>query len=262
VHVGGALASALGIALIALTLLTALPADATMSRHDRRLHDLLAAQGRSLVFLTSNPPYLQHPSAVLDNGLKPDGKTVFALTRGLDDFAVVADQPGRELLRLRILGAYNRGPRVQYVAWLERLREVRGQTVPLVLQARPPAGTSGFRVVFTLGVRRYSWQLDPTRLSQLSLHLTASGPQLVGLGPPHVEIRRPVNAMLERETYGPGSVVISLYAHRAGGRERSIEQDKIAYRPEGNAVAVLAPDGLVARQGKLGDPALQIRTAP
>ena len=264
VQVGGGVVAAAGIALIVTTLLTALPANATMSRHDRRLEDLLAAQGRALVFIPSNPPYLQHPSAVLDNGLKPDGRTVFALTRGVDDFTVADDQPGRALLRLRVLGLYNKSPKVRYVAWLERVREVRGATVPLTLQARPPAGLSSFRVLFTVGDRRLSWNLDPTRINQLQLQLTAAGPQLVGQGPPLVETGPVPDQALKREieSAGPGALVVTLLARRANGREREVEQDKIAYRPEGSGVAVLAPDGLVARQGKGDDPALQIRTAP
>lgn len=262
-RLGAGAVSAVGIGLVVLTLLTALPADATMSGHDGQLEDLLEAQGRSLVFIPTNPPYLQHPSAVLDNGLRPDGRTVFALTRGVDDFSVVAHQPGRTLLRLRVLGLYNKGPNRRYVVWLERVRAVGGASVPLTLQARPSAGLSAFRVMFTVGDRRLSWNLDPTRLSQLELAMTAAGPQLVGQGPPLVETGAVTDQTLkpEIESSPPGLLVVTLLGSRAGGREREVEQDKIAYRPDGAGVAVLAPDGLVARQGRLDDPALQIRTA-
>jgi 4-amino-4-deoxy-L-arabinose transferase-like glycosyltransferase len=263
-RIGAGVVTALGAALIVTTLLTALPADATMSRHDRQLEDLLAAQGRSLVFVPTNPPYLQHPSAVLDNGLRPDGRSVFALTRGTDDFAVVANQPGRTLLRLRVLGLYNKSPKRPFVVWLERVREVRGESVPLTLQARPPVALSSFRVMFTVGDRRLSWNLDPGRLNQLQLQVTAAGPQLVGQGPPLVETGPVADQTLKREieSAGPGALVVTLLGRRAGGREREVEQDKLAFEPDGNGVAVLAPDGLVARQGRADDPALQIRTAP
>lgn len=263
-RIGGGVASALGVTLIVLTLVTALPANATMSRHDRRLDDLLAAQGRSLVFIPTSPPFLQHPSAVLDNGLTPNGRTVFALTRGVDDFTVLADQPGRSVLRLRVLGLYNKGPKNRYVAWLERVRELRGPTVPLTLQARPAAGLTSFRVMFTVGDRRLSWQLDPSALTQHALRLGPDGPVLVAEGPPLVETGPVADKFLrpEIESAGPGQLVVTLLGQRGNGRERLIEQDKIAYRPDGAGVAVLAPDGLVARQGTLDDPALQIRTVP
>ncbi|HSP36127.1 MAG TPA: glycosyltransferase family 39 protein [Frankiaceae bacterium] len=260
---GGVLVSVLGVVLIATTLLTALPADATMSGHDRRLEDLVQAQGRSLIFIPTNPQFLQHPSAVLDNGLTPGGRTLFALTRGTDDFAVVDAEPGRSLLRLRVLGLYNKGPKVRYVTWLERMREVRGPSVPLTMQARPPAWVTSFRVIFTVGQRRLSWQLDPTRLSQLELRMTPNGPELPGQGPPLVETGPVADQAIKRdiESAAPGALTVTLLGQRGTGREAPVESDRIAYRQEGSDVAVLAPDGLVARQGRLDDPALQIRTA-
>ena len=174
------------------------------------------------------------------------------------------DQPGRSVLRLRVLGLYNKSPKHRYLVWLERVREVRGATVPLSLQARPPAGLSSFRIMFTVGDRRLSWNLDPARVDQLQLDLTAAGPQLAGQGPPLVETGPVTDKVLkhEIESAGPGALVVTLLGSRADGREREVEQDKIAYRPDAAGVAVLAPDGFVARQGKLDDPALRIRTLP
>jgi hypothetical protein len=254
------------VAVVAVTLATALPASATMSGHDRRLDDLVRAQGRALIFDPINPAYLQHPSAVLDNGLTPDGRTVFAVTRGVDDFAVVANQPGRTLLRLRVLGLYNKSPGKRYVAWLERLQPTQAPAVRLSLQARPPVGARDFRVMFTIGNRRLSWQLDPAHLSQLELEMTPTGPQLVGQGPPLVETAPVTDEALKPEisSAGPGLLVATLLAHRGDGRrERLVEQDKLAYRvdPSGQ-VSMLSPDGLVARQGRLDDPALQLRLVP
>jgi hypothetical protein len=235
-----------------------------MSGHDRKLQDLVQAQGRSLIFIPSNPQYLQHPSAVLDNGLHPDGRTVFALTRGLDDFTVAADERDRSLLRLRVLGLYNKSPRQRYVAWLERVREVSGPSVRLTMQARPPAALTSFRVVFTVGNRRLSWPLDTTRLSQLPLEIGPDGPVLLGQGPPLVETGSVTDQALKREieSAGPGAMNIALLGRRANGREHLVEEDRIAYRPGAGSVSVLAPDGLVARQGRADDPALQLRLAP
>jgi hypothetical protein len=236
-----------------------------MSRHDRRLEAMVAAQGRALIFVPTNPPYLQHPSAVLDNGLAPDGRTVYALTRGVDDFRVVAHQPDRALLRLRVLGLYNKGPNYRYVAWLERLRQARADAVRLSLQARPPVGATSVRVVFTVGDRRLSWQLDPARLSQLQVRLTAAGPDLIGQGPPLVETGPVADEALRPEISfaDPGALTVTMLARWGPGRERLLEQDRIAYRPEaGGAVSVLAPDGLVARQGRGVDPAIQLSLLP
>jgi hypothetical protein len=260
----GVVVSALGAALVVTTLVIALPANATMTGHDRRLDQLVRAQGQSLIFIPGTPQYLQHPSAVIDNGLRPDGRTVFALTRGVADFTVVADNPGRALLRLRVLGLYNKGPRVRYVAWLERLREAQGTDVPLSLTARPSKGATTFRVMFTVGDRRISWPLDPARISQLDLRLGASGPELLGQGPPLVETGPVADQSLKREIESapPGAMVVTLLARKGPGKERLIEEDRLAFRPQGTGISVLAPDGLVARQGRLDDPALQLRLAP
>jgi 4-amino-4-deoxy-L-arabinose transferase-like glycosyltransferase len=260
----GVLVSVLGVALIATTLLGALPANATMSDHDRRLAELVRAQGQALIFLPSSPPYLQHPSAVLDNGQRPGDRSVYALTRGTDDFAVIAGNPDRALLRLRMLGLYNKSPAWPYVAWLERVREARGPSVPLSLQARAPVGVTTVRVVFTVGAQRLSWFLDPARISQLQLRVTPAGPELVGQGPPRVESGPVPDKVLkpEIESAAPGAMVVTLLAARADGRERLVEQDRIAYRPSNSGVDVLGPDGLVARQGRMADPALQLRLSP
>jgi hypothetical protein len=162
---------------------------------------------------------------------------------------------------LRVLGQYNRGPDVRYVAWLERLREASGPAVPLNLTARPPGGARSFRIMFTVGDRRLSWQLDPAATSHLELRVTSAGPELVGQGPPLVETEPVRDEALKPEisSAGPGALVVTLLAAGASGRERLMEQDKIAYRPDpGNRVSVLGPDGLVARQGRLDDPALQL----
>ncbi len=258
----GAVVSVAGVALIATTLAGALPANATMTDHDQRLDDLVTSQGRALIFIPTTPPFLQHPSAVIDNGLRPGGRTVFALTRGPQDFDVVAAEPDRALLRLRVLGQYNQGPKRPYVAWLERLRPVRGPQVPLSLDARPvgPA-VPGYRVMFTVGDRRLSWQLDPAQYSSRQVRLTAAGPELVGQGPPLVETGRVTDRQIAPyvESAPPGALVVTLLARLPNGRERVVEQDRIAYRPTaGGGVEALVPDGLVARQGRGEPPALQL----
>jgi hypothetical protein len=262
---GGVLVSLLGVGLITSTLLTALPANATMSSHDDALDHVLAAQGNSVVFVPTNPQFLQHPSAVLDNGACdgqgcPDGRTVFALTTGVDDFTVVRDNPGRALLRLRILGAYNRTPDTRYVAWLERLREVDAPEVPLMATVRVPAFPSA-RLVLTVGDRRLSWALPVGTTSNLAVRLTPGGPEIPALGPPLVEtgpVRDPV-LKPEIESATPGALVATVLVAAPSGRELLVEGDRIAVRTDATGVSVLAPDGLVARQGRGQDPALQLR---
>ncbi len=266
-RVGGVLVSLLGAGLVTTTLLTALPADATMTSHDTALKRMLSAQGDSVVFIPTNPPFLQHPSAVLDNGACggpacPDGRTVFALTTGADDFTVVGDNPRRSLLRLRILGAYNRTPKARYVAWLERLREVTAPEVPLTATVRVPAFPSA-RLVLTVGDRRLSWPLPVGTTSTLAVRLTPTGPEIPALGPPLVETGPVLDAKLkpEIESVVPGALVATVLGRVPTGREVLVETDRIAVRTDGTGVAVLAPDGLVERQGRGGDPALQLRLA-
>lgn len=257
----GVLVSAVAVTLIVTTLATALPANATMSDNERGLNDLVTAQGRSLIFIPTNPQFLQHPSTVIDNGLRPGGRTVFALTRGLEDFDVVAADRTRSLLRLRLLGLYNKSPEQVYVAWLERLRSARGPDVPLRLAAYPPGGPhTGYRVLFTVGDRRLSWQLNPTGFSSRQVRLTASGPDLVGGGPPQVESGPVPDEQLRPyiESSRPGELMVSLLARLPNGKERLVEQDRLAYRPTAEGVEALAPDGFVARRGKGGPPALQL----
>ena len=64
------------------------------------------------------------------------------------------------------------------------------------------------------------------------------------------------------ESAGPGALVVTLLARPGAGKEGMVEQDRLAYRTVPGGVQVLAPDGLVARQGGLADPALQLRLAP
>jgi hypothetical protein len=66
----------------------------------------------------------------------------------------------------------------------------------------------------------------------------------------------------EIESAGPGAMNVALLGRKGTGRERLVEEDRIAYRPTAGGVSVLAPDGLVARLGRAGDPALQLRLAP
>ena len=213
------------------------PANATMSGHDRKLEDLVQSQGRSLIFLPSNPPYLQHPSAVLDNGLRPDGRTVFALTRGVARLPGVADEPGRSLLRLRVLGLYNKSPR----------SALRGVARAGPRAGRGPGGAADDAGAAGRRDSRRSACCSPsatgacpgrsTRPGSRSCRSCSGpdGPTLPGQGAPIVETGPVPDPALkpEIESAAPGALVVTLLGRKGTGRERLLEQDRIAYRPGG-----------------------------
>jgi hypothetical protein len=98
----------------------------------------------------------------------------------------------------------------------------------------------------------------------LSVVVGPGGPTLPGQGAPFVETGPVLDKGLRPEigSAPPGALVVTLLGRTGTGKERLLEQDKIAYQSVAGAVSVLAPDGPVARQGRLDDPALQLRLVP
>lgn len=248
--VAGALAAVAGAAVSAVVLAGALPANAASTRDDRRLVRMVEAQApRPLVLVAADPPFLMHPTAVVSNPPRLDGRVLYALARGRDDLTVVADHPDRPPYLLRIAGEYHGATGKPAAARLERLAVVRGPRVRLRLVAVPPGPAATVRLVVTAGGRRLSYPLEAARSTTATLVVAPGGASLEGAGTPSVEPAGPPD----------GAVRLALLAATGdGGPERVLDRQTLPAVPAGDGVDVLAPTRQVGLVGDGPPPALQV----
>jgi hypothetical protein len=253
-RLGGA-AAAVTLGLTCLVLVSAIPANATLSRHDRDLGRIVdALPGRPLVFLSVDPLYLMHPTSLAANPPRLDGRVLWAVTRGgAPDQAIVARNPARPAYLLRIPAAYNRMPDSPAGARLERLATRFGGSVTLDLTVDPATQpTRSARLVLSTGAGDISYPLDPNHPVHARLVITAASVTLQGLtgstglagSPTWRHHRQPPAAT----TPGSRMVTFALYTTPvASGREQLVDRE-LAPTVVGTdgKVTVLASTGQVA----------------
>ncbi|WP_307874463.1 glycosyl transferase [Frankia nepalensis] len=177
-------AGAVAAGLTCLVLAFAIPANVTLTRHDRDLDTIVdALPGEPLVFLSVDPEYLMHPTSLAANPPELDGRVRWAVTRGgAADLAVVADNPGRPAYLLRIPPAYNRTPDAPAGTRLERLAEHTGDAVTLDVAVDPsPERAISARLVVTGPTGDVSYPIDPDRPVTARLVIDADGVTLGAL---------------------------------------------------------------------------------
>ena len=199
-------------ALSAYSLIPALTANAALGSANAELASVVAAKGRSIVFVDAYPGYLQHPTAVISNASPVGGRTVYALHRGADDFEVLRSFPGRPVYELRLLGEYGRRPHSGYGAVLQRLRLISGASITMEVDVRPRRLVTDAELLVSVGNRLVS-ALE-VGAAQTRVPLTFSSHQLPELKGEAVTISLATRVSPE----GPKSesLVLSLIRTRGG----------------------------------------------
>jgi hypothetical protein len=221
------LAGAAGVGAAGLTcfvLVGAIPANATLTGHDRDLAAIVdGLSGDPVVFLSVDPAYLMHPTSLAANQPDLGGPVLWAVSTGDDDLTVAARHTDRPAYLLRLPPAYNRTPDSPAGARLERLAVRTGAQVSLAVTIDAPAEpTRAARLVVTTGNQNVSYPLDPTRSITAQLDVDADGARLRGLpGAATVTTHgRPAAAATADRT-----VALALYTTPARtGREQFVDR--------------------------------------
>ncbi|MBL7486919.1 phospholipid carrier-dependent glycosyltransferase [Frankia sp. AgB1.9] len=266
----GAAAVTVIAGLTCLVLATAVPANVTLSRHDRDLDRIVdALPGRPLIFLSVDPIYLMHPTSLAANPPGLDGRMLWAVTRGgAPDEAVLANNAGRPAYLLRIPAAYNRTPDAPAGARLERLANQVGDEVTLdvtIDPSRDPAKAA--RLVLTSDAGDISYPIDPTRPVHAQLVITPSGTTLRGLTP-STGLRGTPRWLHHRKApaaskAGTRTVGLALYTTpTASGREQWVDRE-LAPTVVGRdgQVTVLASTGQVSATPDPAAPPIHLTAA-
>jgi hypothetical protein len=272
------------VALTAVVLTGAVRDNLTLTDHDRALHNMLnQLPGRPLVFVAANPKYLGHPTPVTANGPDLDGRVLYAVARGVDDFTVLADHPGRPAYLLRFTPAYDRSPGSPSTARVERLA-VRGGDQVLVTIAigadATPVRTRSAYLLLTVGTRRLSMPVDPRVATTLTLSVDADG-----LDPADISVAesaRPARGAVKPGLVGQPTVrtvpagrgtslSVVLRVTDQDGHEHTVDQQVLPVRrpddeerarwPAQPAVTVLGSVGQIAEVGTGARPPLRVTLA-
>ncbi|WP_232303941.1 glycosyl transferase [Pseudofrankia sp. DC12] len=255
--------------LTCLVLATAVPANMTLTRHDRDLDRIVdALPGRPLIFLSVDPLYLMHPTSLAANPPGLDGRVLWAVTRGGGpDEAVLANNAHRPAYLLRIPAAYNRTPDAPAGARLERLANQVGDEVTLDVTIDPshdPAKAA--RLVLTTDLGDISYPIDPTRPVHGQLVITPNGTTLRGLTASTGLRGTPRWLKHEKAPAGKaGSRLVSLALYTtptASGKEQWVDRE-LAPTVVGRdgKVTVLASTGQVAATPDPAAPPIHLTTA-
>ncbi|WP_341477207.1 glycosyltransferase family 39 protein [Frankia canadensis] len=260
------------LALTVVVLTGALRDNLTLTSHDRDLHAMINRMpGRPLVFVAASPRYLGHPTPVTANGPDLDSRVLYAVARGVDDLAVLADHPERAPYLLRLPPGYDRGPESSSAARLERLAVRQGDQVQMTITVGvPPTATRArsARLLLTAGTRQLSLPVDPRAGATVTLTVDADG-----LDPGDVaEVSGRTRPTMRAVPRGRGtSLTAQLRATDARGHEHTVDEQivpvRIARDPAAAgsrgepAVTVLGSVGQVAAVGTGTRPPLRIRLA-
>jgi hypothetical protein len=241
-------------AISGVTLGYAIAGNTGLQEDNATVAKAVAEQGRSLTFVSVYPSYLQHPSSVIANATPPGGRTVYALPRGGDDFAVISNYPGRALFRLSLLGSIGQRPHKNFQARLERLSVVSAKTLAFDLHTNAPENVRSARLVLTVGDQQINIPMVPGSSSQLKLTLSA-GPGTTGLTGSKLALN---NVRPGRD----GMAVLTLFVVRSHGPETVNDRERLALvnGPNGT-LRVIAPTGLVKVLGKYPEPAMSLQLA-
>jgi len=245
-------ALALGLAGLIAVVVTTLPGNLHQTARDRSLTTLLGAADGGLVFFDSSRPFLQHPSAVLDNQLTPGGRRVFALVGGTRDLSVADAWAGRPTYRLRIYGAYD--PRHRSRVVLTRLEHRFGFTVPITASIALPRTTTSARLVLVTGSRQRAWDV-PLGTTRIPLVATAEGTRPLGLSPTPVVAVPGADPLV---ALPPGEVRVRLEWRRTGVRQLIAEHDDLSVRSGPQGVQVLVPGATAGWFGTAPPPAIRL----
>ncbi|MBX6390353.1 MAG: glycosyl transferase, partial [Frankia sp.] len=260
------------VGLVALVLAMAIPANVTLTRHDRDLAGIVAdLPDEPLVFLSVDPPYLMHPTSVAANPPELDGRVLWAVTRnGTADLAVLADHPDRTPYLLRLPPAYNRTPDAPAGARLERLATTTDEAVTLDLTVDPaPEPARAARIVLTTDAGDVSYPIDPNRRIDAQLVVDADGARVRGLtedtglrGDPTIRPRRPARTPAEPAPGRPANrvVALALYLTPADDdREQFTDRELVPTVANADGgVTVLASTGDVAATPGREPPQLRV----
>lgn len=243
------------IAISGITLGYSIAGNAGFHADNSTLDKTVAAQGRSLMFVSEYPSYLQHPTAVISNATPPGGRTVYALQRGSDDFTVLRSYPGRPLYRLRLLGEYGQRPNKNFGARIEQLRVVSAPTLAFDLGVKVPDAVQSARVVVSVGKQQRSLPLAPNSVSQLHLTISAGPTKATAQG-----------SQLALDNVSPGSdgqATVTLFVARNHGRDTVLDRQRFAVEQTGagQSLRAIAPSRLVKVLGPDPAPAMTLQLA-
>jgi len=253
------------VALTVVVLTGALRDNLTLTSHDRALRGMIdRAPGESVVFVAVNPRYLGHPTPVTANGPNLGGRVLYAVARGVDDLAVVADHPERTPYLLRLPAGYDRAPGSSAAARLERLTVRQGDRVPLTITVGAHPATfraRSARLLLTLGTRGLSVQIDPRAGATVTLALDAHGLDPADLTSVVGTRGRPTASVLRN---GRGtSLTARVRATDARGHEHTVDEQILPVRRSAGeaAITVLGSSGQVEAVGEGARPPLRVTFA-
>ena len=121
------------------------------------------------------PAFLQHPTAIISNDSPVGGRSVYALHKGADDFAVLNSFPDRPIYQLRLLGEYGKHPHSGYGAILQRLRLVAGRSLRVDVQISPRESVTQAQLLVAVGNQQLSSQTISSGQSRVPITFSRSG---------------------------------------------------------------------------------------
>ena len=242
-----ALAGIATVTAAAVVLTFAVRDNLHFTSQDRQLAHLVDLPGRSVVFVATSPSFLMHPSAVLSN--PPLDKTdrardparLFALSRGVDDFRVLADHPGRSLWYLQISQASGKRLHRGESGQLRRLRLLQGPRIALTVASSAPARTARLQLVVAYGSRQLTYEL-PAAGGSVPLSITPEGVSFPATAAAVEKLTKPV----------PGLQITLLRISGDGGPARVLSQQRLSTRRSVGEVQLLLPGPAVGAIGAPG----------
>jgi len=244
----GGLAATAILAVTGVVLGFAISGNLHFTSQDRQLAALVDRPGQSVVFVATDPPFLMHPSAVLSNpplsrsdrSSHPD--RLFAVSRGADDITVLNTHPGRSAWLLRIHTPLAKYLHVGETAQLYALRDLQGAQVVVPLTLTAPLATADLQLQVSTGKRRLTYELPSTGTS-VQLRVSPGDVEIAGLSPDRVEqLHKPVS----------GLQLTLLQNATPGGRQHVLDQQRLGFSQNADAVRLLVPGDRVGTVGKQG----------
>jgi hypothetical protein len=193
-----------------------------------------------------------HPTAVVSNPPEPGGRVVYALSHGIDDFAVLASHPDRTPFLLRFAGGYNRSPHAKASVRLDLLALRTGVNVPLRLSVRAPGRVEAAWLAVSSGASTTLYAIEAGHTTEATVLVGTTGVAVSGAGPAvGVEANPTVSS----------TVQVSLRTRqRPGARVRTVDRQAVPVRhaPDGSGVEVIAPLRTVGLEGDGPAPAVRV----
>jgi hypothetical protein len=232
-RLAGVVAVVVSLAVSGYALWGAIQDNGTFNDQDQRIAALLGSQGpQPLYFVAVQPPFLLHPTSLLDNGASLGQGRIYAVASGNDDLTVLAEHPDHPPLLVHVSGFFQYSPHARWTLWTQRLEPRQATTMRFALQLAAPRKGTRMRLVMTWAGLRQTYDIAPyDRLA--GLVITAQGAELVGRTPTSVTRVPPGGALgLELDsTAGKGRKAVTT----------RMDVQRFPARVSGDQINLLAP---------------------